>query len=173
MQLSDGERLITALLCDLAAGGRDFDHAMILQALRGQDWAIELAYPGLFPDCRPPEHVEEVIAILATWTELERAAAGLNAAAFHTATGLHLDGFRFTGFDATNEPVQYGAAVMLVERLGRFRNFQGRQLDSHAQTLPGYRAMLTAFERVTGATPGRPLALAEVVEIARAATTAR
>jgi uncharacterized protein YfbU (UPF0304 family) len=48
----------------------------------------------------------------------------------------------FPGFDGNDETKQFSYAGYLVDDLGNWREFQGRDLNSHFAMLPRYRNML-------------------------------
>ena len=54
---------------------------------------------------------------------------------------------KFSGFDGNSEAEHLNAALLLVERLGRFANLRKRDLNSHMpMSLDGHRRMLKVYE---------------------------
>ena len=52
----------------------------------------------------------------------------------------------FRGFDGNYEGEHLGVASFLINKLDRFADFKGRELNSHMPSIDGYRRMVRAFE---------------------------
>lgn len=156
MKLSPGEKLITVLLCDLLEhleAHSEFDPALIKDAIfRGHLWALDRKYSGLTSaEDTPEEVVKETTDILAMWSILEDAFKALpegeqrKVAESDAATGGTV---RFHGFDGNNEIDHMSTARFMIEKLGQFEKFAGRDLNCHSESLDGHRRMYSAFEPI-------------------------
>lgn len=150
MNLSDGEKLIAIMLADimerLETKG-EIDPDFIKTAIFGDDaWALKWKYGGLFHRDGPSDDiVSETGEIMTMCRVLENSMAQLNA---DELSGIPEHQRQvFVGFDGNEEP-HYGVALMLVEKLDRFTEWQDRDLNSHHRTLDRYRAMLRAYDRM-------------------------
>jgi uncharacterized protein len=52
---------------------------------------------------------------------------------------------RFDGFDGNGEAAYISIARFLVDKLDRFQNFKGREMNAHVPTLEAHRRMLAAY----------------------------
>jgi uncharacterized protein YfbU (UPF0304 family) len=155
MTITDGERLILMMLSEIHehlriedGGDSQFVRSSIIS---GNVWGVKWRFPRIFHDSDPtPEVVTEVVDILNMWSAIEgsyqnvspedRAKIEKEAAPY----GSHV---RFSGFDGNNEAFFLSVARFLVDDLGRFQIFKGRDLDSHSPwCLDGYRRMLAVFK---------------------------
>lgn len=138
MNLSDGEKLIVALLCDIHEG---------LQ-LKGQVDPRLIRATVLATSAHSADSAAEVDAILEMWSSIERGYKRLTSdekEQVEAEAGPLGRGVRFSGFDDATEAGYRGAAHRLIEEDGRFDRFQGRNLGAHMPCLDGYRRMLTLF----------------------------
>lgn len=153
MQLSEGERLITLMLCDLfrhlkVESGIDPD--FVSAAIHGGHlWALEWEYTGIFhgDDSKDPE-LGETGDILTMWSVLEHAYSSLNdvgRAKFKEAVGDWPNDVRFRGFDGNNESRYMSIASFMINKMDRFAEFKGRNLNAHMPTLEMHRRMLAVF----------------------------
>jgi uncharacterized protein len=155
MKLSDGEKLILVMLSEIHQKLKienGVDSELVQSAIfSGNLWGLKWELTGIFHDSEPtPEMVAEVVDILDMWSFIERADQGLSpddkarvekeAAPF----GTHV---KFAGFDGNGEAAYISIARFLVDELGRFREFEERELNSHLPlSLDGYRRMLVIFK---------------------------
>jgi uncharacterized protein YfbU (UPF0304 family) len=72
---------------------------------------------------------------------------------------------QFTGFDCRAEPDHVAAARFLIEDLGRFTRFKGRNLYSHPSSLGEYQRMYRVFEPIRKTLCDRCLTVNEMIEI--------
>jgi uncharacterized protein YfbU (UPF0304 family) len=174
--LSDGEKLVTLLLLEIykhlkVDGG--FNADMIAGALYdGHSWALRWQMSGLFHGHEDsPENVSTTVAVLDMWRYIEGSFKRLPAKERARLSGelkpLGLDA-RFTGFDGNEESEYFGIARFLVEEMGRFAEFKGRELNSHFPTLPAYEQMLDAFERMRDGLHGADLTTEQILTILKA-----
>ena len=84
MKLSDGEKLIVTMLCDLYQKLKiegDLDPELLLAAIRsGNMWMLDAEYSNGFGKDVPGEEVRETADILDMWQFIEGAAARLSPA---------------------------------------------------------------------------------------------
>jgi hypothetical protein len=162
MKMSDGEKLIAMMLADLLEHLEvrgEINTALIKEAIYGDDlWAIQWGHSGLFHNEGPSDEiVDETAKIMTMCRVLENSIAELSD---HDREQIPERQRRvFEGFDGNEEP-HYGVAVMLLEQLNRYREFQDRDLNSHHNTLEKYRAMREVFDQVYAG--ARPLSLRDI-----------
>lgn len=176
MQLSNGEKLILAMLCDIQkhlkiSGG--IDPAFVASAISsGNLWALRWEYTGILHGEDVDDRiVDEAARIMSMWSLLERSVEMLSsedrdrlaeeAAPFGTEV-------RFPGFDGNNESTYLNVADFLVRDMRRYHEFAGRDLNSHMPTLDGHRRMLAVFEPIIQKLFGRDLQFTDVVDILKA-----
>ncbi len=72
----------------------------------------------------------------------------------------------FHGFDGNNESELMSIARFLVESMGRFSRFKGRDFNSHSPTAGRYRRMTMAFEPIRANLDfGRDLSAEQIIEL--------
>ena len=171
MQVSEGERLILVMLCDIhkalkIRGAIDPD-ALSASVLNGKSGVGEIA--GL---CASQESVaSEVDEILAMWAAIERGYKRLTVdekREVEAGAGPLGRGVRFSGFDAESENRHREAARTLIEQTEKFERFQGRNLDAHMPCLAGYRRMLRIFGPMRGSAPDPRLGVEQIIVLANA-----
>ncbi len=153
MKLTNPEKLILLMLSEIydKLSLEDVDTQLLRSAIYTENtWALDWEMPGVVgSDAEPtPPLVEEVIHYLDMWSFLEEAYSAfdstekmrieLEAAPF----GKHV---RFPGFDGNNETELLGIARILIEDMGRFSRFKGRDLNSHFPSREKYRNMFEVF----------------------------
>ncbi len=164
-RFSSGEKLIFWLLRDLfkhekviVADGIDID--LVSEAISGgHEWALDWKYTGMCDEnaVTSQQTLREVSDILNMWCFIERSHAQLSkeekkqveieAAPFGKDV-------RFRGFSVNDETEHYSTAQFLVNKLGRFAHFKGRELNSHSPSLGACRRMLTVFKPILGTVSG-------------------
>lgn len=171
--LGDGEKLIVMMLSQLFKHLKvkseidpDFLEAVIYG---GHYWALGWEYSGLFHSHEDAETVvTEVVDILDLWSFLERGFESLSkqdkdrVAAEAEPFGRHV---KFAGFDGNGESEHIGVARFLINKLDRFTEFKGRDLNAHMPTLGAHRRMLSVFEPLRSNLIGRDLNAAEIIQI--------
>ncbi|TGP59548.1 hypothetical protein EN868_11185 [Mesorhizobium sp. M2D.F.Ca.ET.225.01.1.1] len=172
LNFSPEQRLIIALLCDLykEPAKRELDPGFIMEAIYGgHDWAIDWQYGGVFPERSDKRSdVSYVVDVLDMWTFIERGFDTLDAAgkAKVQAGVAHIgQGPKFLGFDGNNETTSIGIANMLVDKMGRFAAFKGRDLNSHSPTEDRYRQMLDRWLPIRPGLHARELNADEIIHI--------
>ena len=172
MQLSDAERLMLALLCEIheasdAKGG--VNSSLVKKALcSGNEWAItaevQLPWKG---DASNPPYVSHVLDVLDMWLFLEDTYASLtaeDAVRFRRETGHEYDP-QFPGFDGHSETDECKAAQYVIEEMGRFGKFRGRSLTSQHPTIARSRRMLSVFVPIRATLGNRKPALMTADEL--------
>lgn len=152
MDLSDGEKLILTMLCDLhqhleVKGG--IDPELVLAAISGgHHWALEREYTGIFHDEQVDDAtLTETYEILEMWTTIERDYLALSAADQKRVGAAVGKDPKFTGFDGNASERHMSVAVFLIDRLALYGNFKGRDMNSHGMPpIDSYRQMLAAFQ---------------------------
>ena len=171
MVLSESEKLIVALLCDISRripGKPDLDPDFVQEAFAyGNAWALPMQYPGIFaPDTDNSEFLQETVSMLDMWEMIEFSHGQLSSedqkfvveqAAPFTPV--------FRGFDG-NAGQHYSVASMLIKKMGRFSRFAERDLNSHFPSADGYRRMLAAYApMVPRGAPMEPLDRQQIVQV--------
>jgi len=156
MKLTDPEKLILVMLSEIyeKLGIRgETDTQFLLEAIyQDHTWALSWEMPGIVQcesDETPPE-VEEVMGILDMWHFVETSYESFDATEkdeVDSAVGAGA-GARFMGFDGNNETKHMSIARFLVERMGRFQHFKGREFNAHHPTLYFHRPMVSAFNSI-------------------------
>ena len=160
MKFSDSERLITIMLAEIMEElnlNKELDPTLIKAlASSGDEWAIKRRYLGIFPDeTSSNEIVKETTDMLWMWGLVENSISQLSGSEADEAK--RWDGTSFSGFDGDND-AHYTVAQTLVDKLGEFREFEGRVVNSHsATTLPRYRVMYAKFDAYVSAGAASPL----------------
>ncbi len=174
MKLSDGEKLILAMISEIHVhlnipGG--MDSSFLRSALSdGNLWALERRFPRILRDDEPDAKVvAEVEDLLEMWALIEGSYGKLpvaQQAQVDVEANLRASP-RFDGFDDHNHAAHLQVAECLINGLGRFPEFKGRELNSHrAATLVVYRRMLAIFRAtVCLADLDRPLNAEELATI--------
>ena len=174
MKLTDSERLILAMLAEIhkALKIKDgFDPDFILQAITsGQSWSLDWQYGGsvIGVDEVPDQVVTETCDILDAWFIIESSYAQLDdtekqrvdAADFNSAP-------HFLGFDGNHEP-HIGVARHLIEVMGRFQHFAGRDLNSHSPSVESNRRLAIRFGEIRKNLGSRNLTADEIIELLEA-----
>ncbi|WP_236235026.1 YfbU family protein [Pseudomonas tohonis] len=156
MEFSNQQKLIITLLTDVheALGiTNSVDPSFVQRMVNSNNgWALSWAYPGLFEEAgETPDQVQFVADVLDMWEAIELAYSNL-AAADVTALEQAAPTFgrtpAFPGFDGNNEAELRSIVSILVDDLGRWSTFKGRNTNSHAGTADGYRRMLPVYNDV-------------------------
>ena len=116
----------------------------------GAEMADERA-PLLHDDADSQRILSETLDILDMWWFIESACARLSdedKARLRKEYPPFDADVRFHGFDGNNEHEHLGIAHFLVNRMGRFDIFKGRDLNSHFPSIEGYRRMLSVFKPI-------------------------
>lgn len=177
MKLTNPEKLILIMLADIHKKlgiENSVDTKLLTSAIYSNNtWALSWEMPGIVgdsPDPTPPS-VSEVVDTLDMWSFIEEAYATFEAPEKKKieteadSFGTHV---QFSGFDGNNEVELRSIALFLVEDMGRFPCFKGRDLNSHHPSIETYRRMLAVFEPIRKTLDGRGLTADQVIEILKA-----
>ncbi|MGF6710343.1 uncharacterized protein YfbU (UPF0304 family) [Luteibacter sp. W1I16] len=155
MELTDAEKLMLAMVAEMhqAAGIKNGINAKLIHdALwSGNEWAIrwDVQLPWSSDQENPP-YVDHVVDVLDMWSFIEEGFAALPAADVQRV----LDETESTlaptlpGFDGNNETDEYSAARFLIDTMGRFSRFAGRDLNSHHDTIARSNRRLAVFDPI-------------------------
>ena len=171
---SSGERLIIAMLCELYQHlnvDAGIDPNLVEEALSdGHHWALEWAYE-LFGGPVDQKVPREVADILTMWRTIEWSYNQLpeeDRANLETDAGITRERARFRGFDGNDETTHYSVAGVMIDSLGRFREFKERDLNSHWPYLNRYRSMLALYEpMMQSLRAGKHLTPKQITELVR------
>ncbi len=177
LQLSEGEKLILLMLCEIKEHLKledGTDTELVKEAIySGNIWGLDWGMPGVFHGLETPESVvTEMVHILAMWQRLEESFNGLSAEdkerlAKESDLGTDVKFYGFDGNDHTE--VQYiSAARFMVDHLDRFPIFKGRDLNAHMPTLQAYRRMLPVFEPILQQVLNRDFNAGQIAQVLEA-----
>jgi uncharacterized protein YfbU (UPF0304 family) len=176
MNLSEGERLILVMLCDIhkalnLKGVIDPD-ALKPLILEAEHNGLARVANGTSGEHRDRTAVaNEVTEILDMWSAIERGYKHLTAEEKRTVeaeAGPLGRGVRFSGFDTESEIEYRDIAHVLIEETGQFDRFQGRNLDAHMPALAGYRRMLRIYGPMRSVGGDRRLDVQQIIALANA-----
>lgn len=177
VEFSDGEKMIVLMLCDLMKHLKvrgdtnpDFLQSVIFG---GHYWGLKWDLTGVFHGhVDKPEVVREVGNMLDMWSFIEFGYAKLSQKEKERVEkeappfGKHV---KFSGFDGNYESEHLSVAGFFIKDMGRFSNFKGRDLNSHAPLLPAYRRMYRLFKPMrTGLGGGNELGAVQIIELMKA-----
>jgi uncharacterized protein YfbU (UPF0304 family) len=176
MNLSDGEKLIIVMLCDIhkalnvkSVVDPDFINSAISSGkFKELTWEMQ----GIFRDHEDEgKPAAEVGEILDMWSTIERAYKKLTVEEkqqVEAEAGPLGRGVRFSGFDDETEREYRDIAHFLIEEMGRFDRFQGRNLNAHMPTLDGYRRMMRVFSPMRPPVGDARLSVRQIIDLANA-----
>lgn len=161
MKLSDGEKLILTMLCDIYKKlniDGEVDPEFISNAIFSGDlWAVKRNYPGIFDGKEPPvDVIQETENFLYMWSIIESSYSKLPEPEKEKVKTENFDMEpEFPGFDGNHEADHMGVARLLTEQLGNFASLGMRATkNSGMPRLPGYRRMHEVFRAFHGKTNG-------------------
>ena len=176
MNLSDGEKLILSMLCDLqqalkVRGSVDIELVRTFIS-DGPQYKPSLARSGDVRDTdRRSAQAQEVGQILEMWSAVERGYKRLSLEEkeqVEAEAGPLGRGVRFSGFDDETEADHRDVARALIEKSGRFDRFHGRNLSISMPTLDGYRRMLALFGSMGPVSADARLNVRQIIALANA-----
>ena len=176
IRFDNGTRLIAMMVCEIHKHlNIDSYNAEFIEAAiaDGHLWALRWEYPMLFHGEEDDEaDVREVAEILDLWRLVEDSYRGLPKKEKEFVDECVGGPPRFRGFDGNHESTQYSIAIFIIEKMGRYAEFHGRDLNSHVPMLDEYRPMVAALESIKrdGALSilGRGLASGHLIQIINA-----
>ena len=174
MELSEGEKLIVVMLCDIykalnLKGAIDPD-ALSSSIRSGKE--LDLAVSGDSHNGHGKANVAvEVGEILDMWSAIEKGYKHLSVEEkreVEAGAGPLGRGVRFSGFDDDAEGEYRETAHTLIETMDRFERFQGRNLSAHMPALEGYRRMLRLFGPMRSMAGDRRFGAQQIIALANA-----
>lgn len=177
VRFSDGEKLLVMMMRDLYRHLKlqrgEIDPDFISEVIwGGHYWAPRWEMPGLYHDhADQPTDVRFVVDVLDMWSFIEAGYAKLvkkDKERIEAEVGPLGKSVRFIGFDGNNESELMSIALFFVEKMGRFTEFKGRDMNSHAPMSEAYRRMLSAFEPMRAGLVGTGLSASQIINILQA-----
>lgn len=156
---------------DHLKAGPGIDTNLLRESLTGGHyWALGWELPGVIHShADKRENVSEVVDILDMWTFLESGFKGLSKAEKEkVAAAIDRSAVVFPGFDGNNESEQYAIARHLIDVMGRWSNFKGRELNSHFPAIDGYRRMLSVFLPIRATLTGVKMNADQITQVIKA-----
>jgi len=150
MDLSDGERLILLMLCDMQKGDpvrREIDPDFVQDTIvNNQLWGLKFKYEGLLPGpSQMPPEASEVFEILEMYRLLSAHYNGMSDAdKKRIDSEAPSDSLKFPGFDSHDAGDHSAIAQYVVEQLKLFSEFKNN-IGSGVGTLDRFRRMLGVF----------------------------
>lgn len=177
MKLTNPEKLILIMLSEIheKLGIQNGVSTKLLTSAiySNQTWGLSWEMPGIVggsSEPTPPD-VKAVSDVLDMWSFMEEAYEAFDAptkAQIKTDADPFGTQVKFSGFDGNNEPELMSIARFLVEDMGRFSRFKGRDMNSHHPSIATYRRMLAVFEPIRSTLVGHGLSADQVVQILKA-----
>ncbi len=174
VKFSDGEKLLMMMLRDikkqLKLPDGEIDPDFVAEVLHGGHyWAPKWDMQGLFHDHEDnPAHVRLVVDVLEMWSFIESSFKKLSKAdkdRVKAEVGPRGTSPTFSGFDGNNESEYMSITMFLVDTMGRFSEFKGREMNSHMPMVNDYRKMLRVFDPVRSGLVGTGLNAGQIIEI--------
>jgi uncharacterized protein YfbU (UPF0304 family) len=176
MPISDGEKLILAMLSDvhkhLQIHG-NIDPNFVMETIeRGYLWGFKWKYSGLALDGDPePPALRETCEILDMYRLLTRSFDHLSPTdqqQVRAGAAPSHDFIKFQGFDGNNDE-HSGIVHYLTEQLEIYAEHKGQYLNSHSSsTLHKYRRMLAAYTPMIKPYPSAGLSATQLIQILKA-----
>jgi uncharacterized protein YfbU (UPF0304 family) len=176
MPISDGEKLILAILSDVHKHLRingEIDPNFVMETLAsGHLWGFKWKYSGLAlaGDPEPPA-LRETCDILDMYRLLTSSFDRLSPTdqqQVRAGAAPYDDFIKFQGFDGNNDD-HYGIVHYLTEQLDRYPEHKGQHLNSHTSTtLPKYQRMLAVYNPMINLHPASGLSTAQLIQILKA-----
>lgn len=177
VRFSDGEKVLVMMVRDVIKALNikypESNPDLLAETIYGGHyWAPKWEMQGIFHDHVDSErNLRHVVDVLDMWTFIEEAYAGFSDAEKKTIAkqvgplGEHV---QFTGYDANGEAGKMSIAQFLVEQLGRFSRFKGRDFNSHHPNADRYQRMFELFEPMRKKLIGHGLSVEQVVTLLKA-----
>lgn len=176
MELSKGERLIIAMMCDLFEHlevRSDFSPSFIREAISGGHyWALDWEYGNFAGEAVSEEDVRETGNIMDMFDMLQQSFDDMpeEAKVEVRSSGQFAEIYlKFRGFDR-KEGRHWGVADMLVNKMDRFRRYQKMDLDSHSPVIDHYLRMLGVFLPIRKEMHSGRVGVGQMIEILAAGT---
>lgn len=176
MKMTDGEKLILLMLCELyekTGIEGEIDPSFVKSALFGNHlWGIPWEYSGIpFEEREIPDSVKLVVDILEMWSFIEFSYQKLSESEkekLEIETKPFGKEPMFTGFDGNNETEYMSIANFIINHLDRFQEFKGRSMNSHYPSIATYLRMLDVFRPKRNKMAHGGLCYSDICEILKA-----
>lgn len=174
VRFSDGEKMLMLMMGDiykhLGIKDAETNPQFLAEVIYGGHyWAPKWDMQGVFHDhVDDPADLSHVVDVLDMWSFIEEAyerfspAERAQIAADVGPLGEHV---AFHGFDGNNEASQMSIARFLIDNMGRFQRFKGRELNAHHPTEDRYRRMVGLFMPMRANLIGHGLSAAQVITL--------
>jgi len=176
VKFSDGEKLLLMMMRDVYRHLKikgEVDAEFVSDVIYGGHyWAAKWQMGGLFTDYEDDARdVHFVTNVLDMWRFIERAYKKLSKKdkdrVEKEAEPFGRD-VKFRGFDGNYETSHMGIARFLIDKMGRWSQFKGRELNTHFPTLATYSRMLAVFEPMRSGLVGTELDADQLIRILKA-----
>ena len=178
--VSDGEKLLLTILGDICRHlqiDNNVDPEFVVNAIsEGRYWALQQQYDYLLHSrVQDKRVVDEVRDVLDMWRFIEEDYARLSkqdqelVASEGGPFGEHV---AFRGFDHKYEGEYCATTRFLIDEMGWFSGFKGRDFYTVGFRMEGYRRMLEIFEpiRRTLDGPNKRLSAAQIIKLLKTET---
>lgn len=163
MAFTDEQKLIVTLLTEIHSklaitDGLD-PHFVQKMVSSDNAWALHWRYNEICTNEQTPHKVQRVADVLDMWQVLERTLAGFGPAerakAEELSRPIQLSQAKFQGYSGNDED-EFSIVHILVEDLGRWSSFKGRNFNSHVPMVDVYDRMLSVYQRVNPVANSQP-----------------
>jgi uncharacterized protein YfbU (UPF0304 family) len=164
------ERLMLWMLSEVLKGqfgeGTDERIKLIQDVLfGGHFWALGLKMPALIhSNIDSKADLKFVQDTLEMWNIIELSIESLNESDKNNISN-YKKAYRFCGFDGNKEYKFLAIANFLIDNMGYYNTFRGRDLNSHIEKLEKYKNMLFIFSQKRSKLNGRNLEYKEICEL--------
>lgn len=174
VKFSDGEKLLITMMGDVYKNLKiehgEIDPSFVNEAIYGGHyWAPKWDMSGLFHDYEDDQRdVALVVNVLDMWSFIESAYSKLeeqDKLLIEKSAEPFGKYVKFVGFDGNNESSHLSIARFLIEKMNRFSQFKGRELNSHSPKIATYKLMLSVFEPMRSKLVGRGLSVNQLIDI--------
>lgn len=178
MNLTNPEKLILIMLAEIQEeldmkGGAD--HKLVAGSIYSENtWVLDWEMPGIVGSAAEPTppQMSFVVDVLDMWSFMEEAHdtfdSILKKKVVDGAKPFGADAW-FSGFDGNHEGDEMSIANFLIEDMGRFSRFKGRDLNSHCSSVGTYKRMLQVYEPLRATLDGRGhLSVDQVISVLQA-----
>jgi len=178
VRFSDGEKLLAFMMGDiyrhLKIKSGEIDPDFISGVITGGHyWAAKRELSGVFTDYEDdPRAVHLVYKVLDMWNFIESAYNELSKKDKEKVEkeakpfGSHVE---FRGFDGNNETSHLAITRFLIDQMGLWYEFKGRELNSHTPMVGRYSRMLTVFDPMRSKLVGTSLDADQLIRLLKVA----
>ena len=173
---SDGEKLILLMLGDvyrhLKIDRGNVDPELVTEAMTdGHYWALAEKLDYLFHNRTQDRRiVSEVRNVLDMWLFIEYGYAALSEEDKEKVKSEGGPFVKFRGFDQKYEPEYSAILRFLIDDMGQFTAFKGRDFYTVGFRMVGYRRMLEIFEPIRPTLVGVELSALQIINLLKAET---